>query len=139
MVVMSTVEIVLEQVGSLHPGPPPVYTVKHRVCRATGIDPAVFVLYAVDDVFSHVATVREMETLPSSKAEVKECRGGFYRSAEFSRDWRTVEEQAADAEGLQLRAQVLALQWQDHATPGEFRTLTSVTPELLATSPGADL
>lgn len=110
----------------------------HRVYRAEGIDAAVFVMYAVDDEFSHVANVREMETLPNRKRDAKECRDGFYRSDTVERRWATPEEQQRDREYMRGRVRQLAAEWRDHVTPGEFRDLNAVTPDRVTPDPGAD-
>lgn len=132
------VAIGLEQVGSVKAAPNPVYTVKHRVYRAEGIDSNIFVRYTVDDAFSHVATVREMHDLPATKQEAQVTRSGFYRTDVISRDWDSPELQQRDRVNIRRCVRILTLQWKDRTTPGEFRDLHSITPDIITPDPGAD-
>lgn len=61
------------------------------VTESFGIQPQVFVFRTIDQSYSHVAVVRDMDEWPVTQEEAEEAELGFYRQASCVVSYDTVE------------------------------------------------
>ncbi len=90
---------------------PVLYRVKNEVTVASGISPAVFVFRTSDETFSHYAAVADLIQLPTDADSAIADGLGFYRQAEVTRDWDTVDEMNCDLADSKARIQLLVKEW----------------------------
>lgn len=121
----------LRQIRSVEEGPEdsPLYRVNNLVDDSTDAPPEVFVFKTLTQVFSHYATVADLEAYPDTYAQAVADDLAFYRLAEVQRDWETVAEQETDVTMTQARVQFLANEL--NALHGEIAsdTTTVIVPE----------
>lgn len=125
-----SVSITLEQTNSTYNDEDnqPVYKSENTIVASEGIPLALFVFAVSDDSFSHVATTRDLEVYPASRAEAIAEGASFYRLATVAREYDTITDAQAFALSVRSRLQYLS---QDYpATQDAFvgtETYTYVT------------
>lgn len=101
-----SVSITLEQTNTTYNDQDnqPVYKSENEIIASEGIPLALFVFAVSDDSFSHVATTRDIEAYPASKAEAITAGVDYYRQATASREYDTIT--SAQAFALQVRTRL---------------------------------
>jgi len=101
------------------------YVVSMRVLTANGIEPQVFV-FSLDDVFSHVATTRDMANFPNSRAYAVENNLPFYRDVRMSLTLQSPALARTAREALDSRLAGLLAEWNAQPTPAFGEHFTKV-------------
>jgi hypothetical protein len=117
----------LRQITSVVTGP--LYRVNNTVDAATDAPIQIFVFKTLTQVFSHYATVADLETYPDTYAEAVADDLAFYRLAEVERDWETIEEMESDVAMTQSRVQFLANELNAVQVGVPSDTTTLIVPE----------
>lgn len=95
-----SVSITLQQTNSTYndDDEQPVYKVANEITASEGISLALFVFAVEDDSFNHVATTRDIEAYPESRAEAVADGDAYYRISSAVREYETL----ADAQEFAL-------------------------------------
>lgn len=101
------------------------YEVSMHVLTANGIDAEVFV-FSMDDVFSHVATTRDMANFPNSRAYAVEHNLPFYRSTEMRLSLQNPSSARTAREALDSRLTGLLAAWNAQPVPAFGESTTKV-------------
>lgn len=100
-----TVSIDLTQIQSVEPGP--VYRSDSEVTAATGIATELFVFQTADDVFSHVASVWDVDNIPATKATAIADGADYYREDQVVRDFSGIADAQNFSDYTRARLQVV--------------------------------
>lgn len=117
----------LRQITSVQTGP--LYRVNNEITAAVDATTAVFVYKTETQVFSHYATVADLETYPDSRAQALTDGALYYRLASVTRDWSTVTEMEADVAETKSRLRYLASELNAVQAGVASDTTTTIIPE----------
>lgn len=99
-----SVMIEVTQTKTTEPGP--VYKVVNEITDATDIPQKLFVIETDTDLFSHVATVWDLQNYPFTKAEAEALHIEYYLDATGTREYVTLQD------GMDFAAIVVSrLEW----------------------------
>lgn len=122
-----TVQIEIHQTRTTLEGP--TYRVETNVIYALGIDRNIFVFDRDTQVFSHVASVWDIENYPANYQEALTADLDYYRAAECSKDYTTAPEALEFAVYTRGRVQSLVNEYEvvteDFEGEGDY-TFTNV-------------
>ncbi len=107
---------------------PPVYRYETsaEVILTSGIPEELFVYDVSDDEFAHVATVFDLNTYPTNKADAVADSLLFYRVKKMSKSYDSKSIAVLAAEHTQLRLQRVNKDWQAQE-PGTFDSDVQLT------------
>ena len=106
---MITIE--LTQIQSVEPGP--AYRSDTAVTSTVGIDQEIFVFQTADDVFSHVASVWDMDNIPATKADALTAGSDTYREIQVVRDFAGIDDAQNFSDYTRARTQLLATEYNE--------------------------
>lgn len=104
---MITIE--LTQIQSVEPGP--IFRSDTAVTSTVGIDQEIFVFQTADDVFSHVASVWDMDNIPATKASAITAGSDTYRETQVVRDFAGIDDAQNFSDYARARTQSLATEY----------------------------
>lgn len=85
----------------------PIYVSENEVIASEGITLALFVFAVIDETFNHVATVRDIETYPESKAQAVNDGVDYYRQTSVTREYNNIVDATAFATHVRARLNFL--------------------------------
>lgn len=104
------VTITHTQTRSVEPGPS--YVVEDVVTATVGIQPQVYVFSVDDDLYNRIATVDDMLTLSTSRADAIAAGDGYYRLSEVTRSFMSLSDADSFAIAITDRLKLLAVDYE---------------------------
>lgn len=104
-----------------------VFRVQMTIIEAIDISFDVFVFTVSDEVFSHVATVYDLETWPASKAEADNANLQSYRGRDITVDFDTPLEATTFKAQVLYRLRVLTNHWQEVLDDFDSSSIVTIT------------
>ena len=121
-----TVSITLLETRSVEAGV--LYRVKQEITASVDISASVFVFRTDTRLFSHVATVYDMEKLESTSIEEAEEAGDeFYRLDEVTKDWESLDTSLEFSSYNKLRLNSLVDEYEVYTNTFAGTTTTVIT------------
>ena len=121
-----TVSVTLVETRSVETGP--LYRVKHAVSAAVHISSSVFVFSTDTETFSHVATVYDIEKVTNTTLAAAQTAGAeYYRLAEVTKDWESLDTASEFAVYNKQRLQFLVTEYESYTTSFAGITTTVIT------------
>ena len=105
-----------------------LFRVNVSIIDATNIDIHVLVFDVEHNVFSHVATVYDMESYPADRSQAHTAGLQFYRGIGVTKEFYTVAEAIYFENVTKQRLQILSTSWEQRISEfsgSEYVTITS--------------